>query len=391
MRRGDVGTQWRRICGALVCASALVLTGCTINGSGSSGDASQQEAAPQPPKISVNNNATDVNPTEPVTVKSQDEGLSKVTMVNENGYEVKSKLSDDGMSWTTDEVLGYYRTYTVTATDKNGEKTTSTFQTMQPAATVDASLSPIEGSTVGVGQTIGIRFSAPVNDRKAAQDAIKVTTDPGVEGAFYWLSDVELRWRPKDYWAPGTHVKVEAKLYGVNLGNDYYGSSDVSTDFTIGDRVISIVDDNTKTMEVYRNGELLRTIPVSLGSSRWPTPNGTYIIGDLNPSMVMDSETYGLSHDHGGYRTKVNWATQMSYSGIYVHGAPWSVWAQGNTNTSHGCVNVTDDAARWFQQISKRGDLVWVRNTQGGTLSGYDGLGDWNIPWETWKAGNADE
>ena len=28
-------------------------------------------------------------------------------------------------------------------------------------------------------------------------------------------------------------------------------------------------------------------------------------------------------------------------------------------------------------------------NTVGGTLSGVDGLGDWNIPWSTWQAGNA--
>ena len=37
----------------------------------------------------------------------------------------------------------------------------------------------------------------------------------------------------------------------------------------------------------------------------------------------------------------------------------------------------------------KRGDIVEVLNTTGPTLSGTDGLGDWNIPWDTWKAGNA--
>jgi lipoprotein-anchoring transpeptidase ErfK/SrfK len=39
--------------------------------------------------------------------------------------------------------------------------------------------------------------------------------------------------------------------------------------------------------------------------------------------MVMDSSTYGVpSNAPNGYRTEVDWATQMSYSGIYVHGAP---------------------------------------------------------------------
>ena len=34
--------------------------------------------------------------------------------------------------------------------------------------------------------------------------------------------------------------------------------------------------------------------------------------------------------------------------------------------------------------------IVDVTNTVGSVLPGTDGLGDWNIPWEQWKAGNAD-
>ena len=44
----------------------------------------------------------------------------------------------------------------------------------------------------------------------------------------------------------------------------------------------------------------------------------------------MDSSTYGVpSNSPNGYRTEVDWATQMSHSGIYVHSAPWSVGSQG--------------------------------------------------------------
>lgn len=57
----------------------------------------------------------------------------------------------------------------------------------------------------------------------------------------------------------------------------------------------------------------------------------------------------------------MNFATQMSYSGIYVHGAPWSEWAQGKTNTSHGCINVTDADAQWFMNTVKRGDVIEVK------------------------------
>ena len=79
----------------------------------------------------------------------------------------------------------------------------------------------------------------------------------------------------------------------------------------------------------------------------------------------------------------------MSYSGIYVHSAPWSVGAQGNANVSHGCLNVSPANAQWFYDNTKRGDVVEVRGTVGSTLSGVEGLGDWNIPWSQWKAGNA--
>ena len=86
---------------------------------------------------------------------------------------------------------------------------------------------------------------------------------------------------------------------------------------------------------------------------------------------------------------EVDFATQMSYSGVFVHSAPWSVGAQGHTNTSHGCLNVSPSNAIWYYNNSKRGDILEVVNTVGNTLSGTDGLGDWNIPWDQWKVGNA--
>ena len=71
--------------------------------------------------------------------------------------------------------------------------------------------------------------------------------------------------------------------------------------------------------------------------------------------------------------------------------APWASWAFGNTNQSHGCINVSPADAKWVYENFKRGDIVEVKNTTGEQLDGHDGLGDWNIPWETWSAGNADQ
>ncbi len=104
----------------------------------------------------------------------------------------------------------------------------------------------------------------------------------------------------------------------------------------------------------------------------------------------MDSSTYGVPvSSPGGYRETVYFDTQMSYSGIYLHAAPWSLGDQGNTNVSNGCLNVSPDNAEWFMNTALRGDIVVVKNTIGPVLPGTDGLGDWNIPWDVWKKGNA--
>ncbi len=383
--------------GALVCCAAVLLSSCSVS-NGSSGAAEGKNAAatseaPKPvaPKVSVKDGAKNVSPTEKIEVKSEDQGLKKVTMTNEEGTEVKSKLSEDKMTWTPAEPLGFSRSYKIVAEDKNGKSSTTKFNTVTADYLSENYMFPLDGSTVGVGQTIGVRFDTVVNDRKAVEKAIKVTTSPETEGAFYWISNQEVRWRPKEYWKPGTEVSVDANLYGVKIGDGTYAANSEKSSFTIGDKVEAVVDDATKTMTVYKNGEVLKSMPVSLGSGAWPTPNGIYTIGDEHTSLVMDSTSYGLALDAGGYRTPVDYATQMSYSGIFVHAAPWSVWAQGSTNVSHGCVNVTTENAAWFQETVKRGDIVIVKNTIGETLSPYDGLGDWNLDWATWKKGNADE
>ena len=375
---------------AAVGVAALGLTGCTVGEGDGAEEAAQIEEANPKPVSNVEDGAEDWSVLDPVTVEIDGAKLDSVELTNDEGKEVAGELSEDGTSWTTTENLGYGRTYTLEA--KAGEEElSSSFQTVVPTTMTYGYLSPQEGSTVGVGQPIAIRFDEPIADRHAAQEAIKVTTEPAVEGAFYWLNNSEVRWRPAEYWPSGTTVNVEVDIYGKDLGNGYYGQENNSTNFTIGDRVVAIADDATKTMTIERNGVVENSMPISMGSGTWPTPNGTYMIGDQHQNMVMNSTTYGLALEDGGYKTPVKYATQMSYSGIYVHGAPWSVWAQGSQNVSHGCINVTDANAAWFQQNTKRGDIVIVKNTIGGTLPGTDGLGDWNIPWETWKKGNADE
>ncbi|SBS73433.1 putative L,D-transpeptidase LppS [uncultured Mycobacterium sp.] len=343
--------------------------------------------------VSVKDGAVDVPLDRPVTVSATSGVLGSVTMVNEAGNQVEGKLSPDGVTWATSEPLGYNKSYTLTAQSLGLGGVTAekiSFETQSPENLTMPYLLPGDGETVGVGQPIAVRFDENIPNRLAAERAIKVTTNPPVEGAFYWLNNREVRWRPQNYWKPGTTVDVAVNTYGVDLGDGLFGQQNLTSHFTIGDEVIAIADDDTKTLTVRRNGVVERTIPVSMGKNSTPTNNGVFIIGDRLSHMIMDSSTYGVpSNSPNGYRTEVDWATQMSYSGIYVHSAPWSVGAQGYSNTSHGCLNASPSNAQWFYNNTKRGDIVEVHNTVGSTLPGTEGLGDWNIPWSQWKAGNA--
>ncbi len=182
-----------------------------------------------------------------------------------------------------------------------------------------------------------MKFDEPIPNRRAAQKAIKVTTDPPVEGAFYWISDSEVRWRPKEYWKPGTKVRVAVNTYGIDLGDGLYGQENVRTNFTVGRRMVITADDNTKQVVFERDGKVIKSMPTSMGKPGDETDNGIYLIADKHDHIIMDSSTYGVPvNSSNGYRTPVDYATRMSYSGIFFHSAPWSVWAQGNTNTSTG-------------------------------------------------------
>jgi lipoprotein-anchoring transpeptidase ErfK/SrfK len=347
------------------------------------------------PKLSasVTDNAVGVAVDSPVTVNADDGVLASVEMVNENGRSVDGQLSPDGVHWATTERLGYNRMYTLTAKARGlgGVATRQlTFQTHSPHNLTMPYAMPHDGEVVGIGEPVAIQFDEAIANREAAEKAIVVTTDPPVEGAFYWLNKREVRWRPEHFWKPGTNVNIAVNTYGVDLGDGVFGEDNVRSHFTVGDEVIATADDNTKMVTVRVNGDVVKTMPTSMGKDSTPTASGTYILGVRFAHMIMDSSTYGVPvNSPNGYRTEVDFATQMSYSGVFVHSAPWSVGAQGHTNTSHGCLNVSPSNAQWFFEHTKRGDIVQVLNTVGPPLSGTEGLGDWNIPWDQWHAGNA--
>jgi len=89
-----------------------------------------------------------------------------------------------------------------------------------------------------------------------------------------------------------------------------------------------------------------------------------------------------------GYKETISYATRISTDGVYLHQLDSTVWAQGNTNVSHGCLNLSGQNARWFYDFSVPGDVVEVINTGGSPLELWQN-GDWSVRWDQWLQGSA--
>jgi lipoprotein-anchoring transpeptidase ErfK/SrfK len=143
-------------------------------------------------------------------------------------------------------------------------------------------------------------------------------------------------------------------------------------------------------MQIFHNGSLANTMPISLGSPGHPSHTGPHVISDKQPSIIMDSCTYGVCQGQPGYyKEKVDLDERISNDGEFVHAAPWSVGQQGDSNVSHGCVNLSPANAQWFFDHFGVGDVVEITNSGGPPLPVYDTYGDWELDWSKWQAGSA--
>ena len=342
--------------------------------------------------MSPKDKAANVAPGAPITVAAIGGKITKVVLTNDNGEPVKGSLSPDASTWQVAEPLGYGRTYraTATATSEDGKPTTlrSSFTTVEPRLKADVDMNPLDGQTVGVGQPLAFYFDVDIANKAAAEKAIQISSTPHVAGAFYWYSDSEVHWRPRNYWPAGTKVSVKAAIYGKDFGGGVFGNEDRVANVNVGKSVVAVADGKTHQMKVTVNGKLARKIPISMGKPGHETPYGTYVVMSEHSPYTMDSSTYGVPADSpAGYRTMVEVASRISNSGVFYHSAPWSVGDQGYRNVSHGCINMSTANAAWLQSISNKGDIVVVKKSGGPRLESWDGLGDWQIPWKEWLKG----
>jgi lipoprotein-anchoring transpeptidase ErfK/SrfK len=384
---------------AVVVAVALVLlTGCQEPagpGANAAGPARAvaQKAPPAAITVEPAPYLVRVRPDAPVTVTASNGTLTDVTLTDGKGRPVEGALSGDGSSWKASARLRLNSRYTVQARAVNPDGVaadhTSQFTTLKPKKRLTTSISPLDGSTVGVGMPIAVRLSHPVRKRAEVEKALTVTSSKAIEGSWSWLSDEELHFRPREYWPAGSKVTLKVRLQDVDAGRGVWGGENRTIKFRIGSSMVSVVDVDRLRMTVYRNGKVARVIPVSTGKAGFLTRNGIKVISEKHQLKVMDATTIGISRsDPEYYRLDVPYALRVTNSGEFVHAAPWSVADQGRARVSHGCVGMSTANAIWLYNQTHVGDIVQVVGSPR-KLEPGNGWTDWNVTWSTWVKGSA--
>ncbi|CAL9415084.1 Ig-like domain-containing protein [Streptomyces sp. enrichment culture] len=386
-------------CALLVAALGAGVTGCSSDSSPLS--AEPYDAADQ---ISFSGSLDEGGPVDPdqpleITAEDSDGRITDVVAVDAAGRHLAGELAADGSRWHSTSPLAEDAQYTVRVSteDEDGRpgREVVAFTTGGPgtAKRLGVTFGPGAG-TYGVGQPLVAELSEPVRDRAqraVVERGLQVDSTPAVTGAWYWVDDKKLHFRPEEYWPAHATVRVRSNLEGVWIGDRLRGGRAEPLTLRTGDRVTALTDAAAHRLTVYKNGEEIKQIPVTTGKPGFETRNGVKVVLAKERFVRMRSTTVGIAEGSAeSYDLDVHFATRVTWSGEYVHAAPWSVGSQGYANVSHGCVGMSTADAEWFFDTVRQGDLVEVVNSDGDTMEPFgNGFGDWNLDWDRWREGSA--
>jgi lipoprotein-anchoring transpeptidase ErfK/SrfK len=392
---------------ALIAGSVLLSSGCgrgdkssSWQGGGASAGASagaSEQPSPAPTLstvavVSPATDATDVVAAAEVKYSSEDPENTTVSVTDAAGKEVEGTLDKDAKVWRPAKALSWKTKYTVTVkgTEAEGKSgsTSSTFTTMaKPSKVIRVTSFLGDGNVVGVGMPVILKFSRsiPEDYRDDVERRMTVTATPAQVGTWHWTSPTEVHYRPKVFWKANSKVFYKVQLAGVPLGGGYYGKSDLTVDFKVGRSLVMTVSNKTKKMIVKQDGKVIKTIPVSLGKKSTPSSSGTMVVIEKKRHTIFDTTDELGPVD--GYKTPIDFAQRITWSGQYIHAAPWSEGKQGKVNVSHGCVNVSEALGAWLFSRTMMGDPITVTGTEEKLKNG-NGWTDWNMSWEQYKKGS---
>ncbi|MFI6279163.1 Ig-like domain-containing protein [Streptomyces sp. NPDC050988] len=329
-----------------------------------------------------------------ITAEDSDGRITDVTATDAAGRYVAGELSADGSRWhsTSPLAAGVHYRVRVSTEDEDGApgRKVVDFDTGTPTTKrLDVKFGPDKG-TYGVGQPVTAELSLPVKDKAAravVERSLKVDSRPAVEGAWHWVDDKKLHYRPKEYWPAQATISARSNLAGIKVAERLWGGKAKPLTLTTGDRVEAVTDASAHSMTVYRNGEAIKSIPVTTGKPGYDTRNGVKVVLGKEGTVRMTSASIGSSDF---YDLIVHNSVRLTNSGEYVHAAPWSTGSQGYANVSHGCTGMSTANAQWFYENIRAGDIVQVVNSSGDMMAPFgNGFGDWNLTWKKWRTGSA--
>jgi lipoprotein-anchoring transpeptidase ErfK/SrfK len=338
--------------------------------------------------------ATDVVPISLISVQVSDGWFQKVALTNSSGKVVAGSFNRDRTVYTITEPLGYDATYTWSGSavghDGKAIAVSGKFTTVSPTKKVGGAFQLADGQTVGVAAPIIIQFDSTISDKAAVEKALTVTTNPPVEGSWAWLPDeaqgARVHYRTREYYPAGATVNVDAKLYGLPFGDGAYGDQDISLKIQIGRRQLVKAEVSSHRIQVITDAGVIMDFPCSYGEAdkaRNVTRNGTHVVTEKYADFYMSNPAAGYSNVHE------RWAVRISNNGEFIHANPASSGAQGNTNVTNGCINLSTGDAEQYYHSAIYGDPVEVTGSSI-QLSYSDGdLWDWAVDWDTWVAMSA--
>ncbi len=389
---------------ALTATAALLATACHSGGSTPAASQLSSRAvssravssvSPRPVPASLKifpaPGSKKADPSQGITVTAVNGGkVGSVTVKTSSAHPVAGALSADGKSWHSAYALPTGASFTVTATgtDASGHPVTaaSSFTTLTPSSVFHTQIFEGAGASYGVGMPIMLTFDHPITNKAAVERALTVTTSKPVVGAWYWDGNEAVDFRPRDYWPAGTTVTFSSHLDGVEGAPGVYGVHDLTQTFGIGQSVIAVADTKNFHTRIYIGGKLAYTWPISTGRATMPTPDGTYLsVEKANPVRMIGGGKQGSA---GYYDELVNWAVRFTFSGDYYHSAPWSVVSQGESNVSHGCVNLSPQDAQTYYNLSVPGNPITIISSP--KAGNWDnGWTEWFLSWPQYLAGSA--
>jgi lipoprotein-anchoring transpeptidase ErfK/SrfK len=389
----------RRATAGLCGVAVIVAAGCGSGGAGGNEAGSRHSrgsmAAPVI-KITPATGARGVRPDLPVRVLALRGRLINVT-VRAGGRDVAGWMNAQATEWVSRWALAPGAAFVVRAAAGNSAGTTvtamSTFQTLRPGKTfsawLDWTLAASQRRSYGVGLPVILDFSRPVTDKTAVQQALVVSAQEPVPGAWRWITDEQVVYRAEAFWPAHQTVTLMAHLAGVRAAAGVYGTKDLTYRFRIGAARISTVNVRTHHMTVRIDGKVARSYGISAGMGTalvYTTPSGTALTMDKARMVIMTNPNVPQGAP-GWYREPVPLAVRLTNSGIYVHETPGAEWCLGVANCSHGCIRQPPAQALWFYNHNQTADVVHVTGTNR-TMAFGDGWTFYQMPWKQWAKGS---